>query len=156
MIHRVIPVLMYHLFRDISTCFPFPISHPNLLFSIRMRTFRNRIRTFFSEFSDSEQKSPVQKKPIMIMHPIEERDPLPLFLLATRHKYSCSRPFKYSCKRAWLERYIYTFLCKTFDSVALDLLSLPYTFENSSKCIKTSFDSDSFLKWLKCQFHCIT
>ena len=40
----------------------------------------------------------------------------------------------------------YTFLNKTFDRLALELLSLLCTFENSTKCIKKSFDSDSFLE----------
>ena len=73
------------------------ISHPNLLFSIRMKTFGNRIQTFLSEFdkfggfdfnpnSDSEQKSPVQEKPITITHSIQERDPLPLFFRGTRRE----------------------------------------------------------------------
>ena len=85
------------LLRPISTSFGFRISHPSLLFSIRMQAFGNRIRTFVSEFdklggfdfhpnSDSEQKSPVQKKPITLMHPIEERDPLPLLFRGTRHE----------------------------------------------------------------------
>ena len=35
-----------------------------------------------------------------------------------------------------------------FDREALELLSiLLCTFENSSKCVKASFDSDSFLEW---------
>ena len=62
-----------------------------------MKTFRNRIRTFVSEFdefggfdfhpnSDSEQKSPVQEKPITIKHPIQERDPLPFFFRGTRRE----------------------------------------------------------------------
>ena len=66
-------------------------------YQLRMRKFGNRIRTFVSEFatfggfdlppnSDSEQKSPIRKKPITIMHPIEERDPLPLFLYGRRQE----------------------------------------------------------------------
>ena len=62
-----------------------------------MKTFGNRIRTFVSEFdkfggfdfhpnSDSEQKSPVQEKPITITHPIEKRDPLSLFFRGTRRE----------------------------------------------------------------------
>ena len=34
----------------------------------------------------------------------------------------------------------YTFLYARFDRVALELLSLLYTFENSTKCSKVSFD----------------
>ena len=33
--------------------------------------------------------------------------------------------------------------------MALELLSLLCTFENSTKCSKVSFDSDSFSEWLK-------
>ena len=33
--------------------------------------------------------------------------------------------------------------------MALELLSLLCTFENSSKCMPTSFDSDSFVELLK-------
>ena len=62
-----------------------------------MKTFGNRIQTFISKFdkfrvfdfhpnSDSEQKSPVQEKPITVTHPIEERDPLPLFFCGMRHE----------------------------------------------------------------------
>ena len=47
-------------------------------------------------------------------------------------------------KIAWIERYFYTILYARFDRVALEVLSLLCTFENSSKCIITSFDSDSF------------
>ena len=48
---------------------------------------------------------------------------------------------KKSCQ---IERYFYTFLFADFDRVALELLSLLCIFENSTKCIKISFDSDSF------------
>ena len=47
-------------------------------------------------------------------------------------------------QRAWIERYFHTFLFTRFDRVALGLLSLLCTFENSTKCSKISFDSDSF------------
>ena len=45
-----------------------------------------------------------------------------------------------------MERYFYTLLYTNFDQVALKLLLLLCTFENSTKCIKISFDSDSFLE----------
>ena len=49
-------------------------------------------------------------------------------------------------KRVWIERHFYGSLYAMFDRVALELPSLCSTFENSSKCSKTSFDSDSFLE----------
>ena len=52
--------------------------------------------------------------------------------------------------RVWIEPYLYTSLYARFDRVAIKLLSLLCTFENSSKLIKISIDLDSFLESLKC------
>ena len=54
-----------------------------------------------------------------------------------------NRPFRQKS----LDRALsYTISYMRFDRVALEVLSLLCTFENSSNCIITSFDSDSFLE----------
>ena len=59
------------------------------------------------------------------------------------------RGFTVFYQRAWIERYLYTSLYMKFDRVALVLLSLLYTFQNSTICDEISFDPDSFLEELK-------
>ena len=47
-------------------------------------------------------------------------------------------------KIAWIDRYFYAMLLSMFDRVVLELLSPLCTFKNSTKCGKTSCDTDSF------------
>ena len=50
-----------------------------------------------------------------------------------------NRPVSYSGKEPGIKRYFYTFSFARFDRVALELLSILGTFENSTKCSKVSF-----------------
>ena len=65
-----------------------------------------------------------------------------------RNKFM-NRPFSYSKKEPGSSVIFYAFLYAAFDRVALKLISLFCTFNNSKKCIKISFDSDSFSEELK-------
>ena len=49
----------------------------------------------------------------------------------------------HSYEGAWIERYFHTFSYKRLEGMALELLPLLCTFENSTKCIEITFDSNS-------------
>ena len=63
-----------------------------------------------------------------------------LVLSTIKHLIDLSAILQKSLDRA----VFYTILYARFDRVALEVPSLLCTFENSSNCIITSFDSDSF------------
>ena len=66
-----------------------------------------------------------------------------LVLLNRSEPFESNRPFSY-LQKGLIERFFYAILYSTFDRVPLELLSPLCTFENSAKCSKISFDSDSF------------
>eukprot|EP00112_Aurelia_sp_Birch-Aquarium-sp1_P006333 Seg1701.7 transcript_id=Seg1701.7/GoldUCD/mRNA.D3Y31 product="U6 snRNA-associated Sm-like protein LSm8" protein_id=Seg1701.7/GoldUCD/D3Y31 len=60
-------------------------------------------------------------------------------------KYLCFYVLIFPVHAAWIEGYFYTFLYARFNRVALKLLSLLCTFENSTKCSTISFDSSPYM-----------